>query len=379
MNQINTRQVLPDRLRGLALLGIVIVNAPFLGISVEGFTQESISGPVNLATMFAVIALAEGKFYLLFSFLFGYSASFILKDQSRTNRKRFLRRLLGLFLFGIIHAVFFFSGDILITYSLLGLFLFFISRFSDRAVKKWSIAAVATSILLTSSLAVISAQTAEQDSGLEVLQNALTTGTFIDAAAARFETLPMFFILLLLLQGPMALFAFLLGLLAYRRNLLTSTEKYASLWRRLSVWGWSIGLPLQIIAAALQVSAFAEGVPTSPMAMFGLAIGLISAPILTAAYISTVILVINRKPNFLAFMAPAGQMSLTVYLSESILLSLVFAGYGLGLFGQWEAFPVVATGVVTWGVLTVASTNWLKKFNQGPLEMVLARISGPRI
>lgn len=377
MNQI-TRQVLPDRLRGLALLGIVIVNAPFLGISVEGFTQQSISGPLDLATMFAVISLAEGKFYLLFSFLFGYSASFILKDQSRPNRKRYLRRLIGLFLFGMIHAVFFFSGDILITYSLLGLFLFFISRYSDRAVKKWAITAVAISVLITSSIAAFGVVTAEEETGLEFLQQALTSGTFVDAAAARFETLPLFFILLLLLQGPMAFFAFLLGLLAFRNNLLASPEKYSLLWRKLTIWGWSVGLPLQVVAAALQVTALADGVPSSPMAMFGLGLGLISAPLLTAGYISTVVLLVQRKPTFLSFMAPAGQMSLTVYLSESIVLSFVFAAYGLGYFGQWGAFPVVVAGVVTWAILTIASNYWLKKFSQGPFEKVLATISGPR-
>lgn len=377
MNQI-TRQVLPDRLRGLALLGIVIVNAPFLGISVEGFTQQSISGPLDLATMFAVISLAEGKFYLLFSFLFGYSASFILKDQSRPNRRRYLRRLIGLFLFGMIHAVFFFSGDILITYSLLGLFLFFISRYSDRAVKKWAITAVAISVLITSSIAAVGVVTAEEETGLEFLQQALTSGTFVDAAAARFETLPLFFILLLLLQGPMAFFAFLLGLLAFRNNLLASPEKYSLLWRKLTIWGWSVGLPLQVVAAALQVTALADGVPSSPMAMFGLGLGLISAPLLTAGYISTVVLLVQRKPTFLSFMAPAGQMSLTVYLSESIVLSFVFAAYGLGYFGQWGAFPVVVAGVVTWAILTIASNYWLKKFSQGPFEKVLATISGPR-
>lgn len=377
MNQI-TRQVLPDRLRGLALLGIVIVNAPFLGISVEGFTQQSISGPLDLATMFAVISLAEGKFYLLFSFLFGYSASFILKDQSRPNRRRYLRRLIGLFLFGMIHAVFFFSGDILITYSLLGLFLFFISRYSDRAVKKWAITAVAISVLITSSIAAVGVVTAEEETGLEFLQQALTSGTFVDAAAARFETLPLFFILLLLLQGPMAFFAFLLGLLAFRNNLLASPEKYSLLWRKLTIWGWSVGLPLQVVAAALQVTALADGVPSSPMAMFGLALGLITAPLLTAGYISTVVLLVQRKPTFLSFMAPAGQMSLTVYLSESIVLSFVFAAYGLGYFGQWGAFPVVVAGVVTWAILTIASNYWLKKFSQGPFEKVLATISGPR-
>ena len=377
MNQI-TRQVLPDRLRGLALLGIVIVNVPFLGISVDGFTQQSISGPLDLATMFAVISLAEGKFYLLFSFLFGYSASFILKDQSPPNRKRYLRRLIGLFLFGLIHAVFFFSGDILITYSLLGLFLFFISRYSDRAVKKWAITAVAISVLITSSIAAVGVVTAEEETGLEFLQQALTSGTFVDAAAARFETLPLFFILLLLLQGPMAFFAFLLGLLAFRNNLLASPEKYSLLWRKLTIWGWSVGLPLQVVAAALQVTALADGVPSSPMAMFGLGLGLISAPILTAGYISTVVLLVQRKPTFLSFMAPAGQMSLTVYLSESIVLSFVFAAYGLGYFGQWGAFPVVVAGVVTWAILTIASNYWLKKFSQGPFEKVLATISRPR-
>ena len=377
MNQI-TRQVLPDRLRGLALLGIVIVNAPFLGISVEGFTQQSISGPLDLATMFAVISLAEGKFYLLFSFLFGYSASFILKDQSRPNRRRYLRRLIGLFLFGMIHAVFFFSGDILITYSLLGLFLFFISRYSDRAVKKWAITAVAISVLITSSISAVGVVTAEEETGLEFLQQALTSGSFLDAAAARFETLPLFFILLLLLQGPMAFFAFLLGLLAFRNNLLASPENYSLLWRKLTIWGWSVGLPLQVVAAALQVTALADGVPSSPMAMFGLGLGLISAPLLTAGYISTVVLLVQRKPTFLSFMAPAGQMSLTVYLSESIVLSFVFAAYGLGYFGQWGAFPVVVAGVVTWAILTIASNYWLKKFSQGPFEKVLATISGPR-
>ena len=378
MSQIS-RQVLPDRLRGLALLGIVIVNAPFLGISIEGFTRQSISGPVDLATMFAVITLAEGKFYLLFSFLFGYSASFILRDQSRANRRRFLRRLIGLFLFGMIHAVFFFSGDILITYSLLGLFLFFISRYSDPVIKKWAIAAVAISIFITSSISALGVVTAEENSGVELLQQALSTGSFLDVASARFETLPIFFILLLLLQGPMAFFAFLLGLLAFRRNMLLSPETYSLLWKKLTLWGWSLGFPLQIIAAALQVTALLDEANSSPMAMFGLAIGLISAPILTAGYISTVVLLVQRKPTFLSFMAPAGQMSLTVYLCESIILSFVFAAYGLGYFGQWGAFPVVVAGIVTWGILTLASRFWLKKYSQGPFEKVLSKLTGPRI
>lgn len=374
----STRQVLPDRLRGLALLGIAIVNAPFLGISVEGFTRQSISGPLDLVTVFTVITFAEGKFYLVFSFLFGYSASFILKDQSPINRGRFVRRLFGIFLFGAIHAVFFFSGDILITYSLLGILLLYISRYSDRAVRQWATAAVAVSVLVTSSIAAIGVVTAGEDSGLEFLEQSLTSGTFFDAAAARLATLPIFFLLLFLLQGPMAFFAFLLGLLAFRGDMLGSPQKYALLWRKLTIWGWSLGLPLQVFAAVLQVIAMVENMPSSPTSMFGLGIGLISAPLLTAAYISTVVLLVQRKPTFLSFMAPAGQLSLTVYLCESIVLSIVFSAYGIGSFGQWGAFPVVVVGIVTWGILTLASTYWLKKFGKGPFERVLAMVSGPR-
>jgi uncharacterized protein len=88
MNQSPTREVFPDRLRGVALLGIVVVNASFLAISADGFTQASVDGVANRLTALLVNTFAQGKFYLLFSFLFGYSASFILRDNSKPNRRR---------------------------------------------------------------------------------------------------------------------------------------------------------------------------------------------------------------------------------------------------------------------------------------------------
>ena len=75
-------------------------------------------------------------------------------------------------------------------------------------------------------------------------------------------------------------------------------------------------------------------------------------------------------------MAPAGRMSLTVYIGESALLSLVFAGYGLGFFGQWGALPVVLTSIASWAALSIFAWLWMKKFTQGPLEFVLALLTG---
>jgi len=109
-----------------------MVNAPFLAISTYGYTPESVAAPLDWATAFAVIALAQGKFYLIFSFLFGYSANFIAPSKTPAGSRRFRRRLVGLALIGLAHAVFLFVGDILISYSLLGAALMLLFGRSDR-------------------------------------------------------------------------------------------------------------------------------------------------------------------------------------------------------------------------------------------------------
>jgi uncharacterized protein len=379
MGKTTVREALPDRLRGIALLGIVVVNAAFLGISADGFTQDSVEGVANRLTALLVATFAQGKFYLLFSFLFGYSAAFILRDNSQPDRRRYLRRMLALFLFGLAHAVFFFIGDILITYSILGLLLFAVSRSSDRALKRWTIAAIAVAVFFILVITSLSAAFPEDSSsGLDGLENALATGTFAEASLARLEALPTVLFGVFFIQGPMAFAAFVLGLRASRRRLLADPEANIELWRKMARWGWGIGLPLQAVAAGMQVGAIAAGNPFSPAGALGLAIGFITAPILTAGYIGTIAVILARSPGFLSIMAPAGRMSLTVYIGESALLSLVFAAYGLGYFGQWGAFPVVMTAIASWALLSMFAWLWMKRFTQGPLERVLALITGKK-
>lgn len=376
MNKMTPREALPDRLRGIALLGIVVVNAAFLGISASGFTEASVDGPANLVTALLVTALAEGKFYLLFSFLFGYSTAFILGDNSVMNRRRYRRRLFALFLFGLAHAVFFFVGDILITYSILGLLLLVISRSSDRALRMWTIAAITISILVTLTISSLLAVFPENDSGLQDLNVALASGSFAHASLARLEALPQVLFVVFLIQAPMAFAAFTIGLRASRRHLFNDPATHTELWRRMALLGLSIGLPLQVIAAGLQVGAITSSAQLSVSGAAGLALGFITAPILTAGYIGSIALIISRKPRFLSIMAPAGRMSLTVYIGESALLSVIFAGYGFGYFGTWGALPVVLAGIASWGLLSIFAWLWFKKFSRGPLESVLAQMIG---
>jgi uncharacterized protein len=378
MSMKPTREVLPDRLRGIALLGIVVVNASYLAISADGFTQASVDGVANRLTALLVNTFAQGKFYLLFSFLFGYSASFILRDNSKPNRRRYLRRLFALFLFGLAHAVFFFIGDILITYAILGLLLLAVSRRSDGALKRWTIAAVAVALFFILVVASLAAAFPEEGSGLGDLEWALASGSFADAALARLEALPTVFFAVFFLQGPMAFAAFVVGLRASRVRLLADPGANLDLWRKLARWGWAIGLPLQAVAAALQIGAIAAGTPYSPAGAVALALGFTTAPILTAGYIGSIALLIHRKPRFLSIMAPAGRMSLTVYIGESALMSLVFTAYGLDYFARWGAFPVVLTGIASWALLSVFAWLWMKRFSRGPLESMLSVITGRR-
>ena len=141
------RQSFPDQLRGIALLGIVLVNAPFLAISAAGYSEASVAAGWDRVVAFLVTMLAAGKFYIIFSFLFGYSSLFILKDGSKPYRRVYRRRLVALLLLGIAHVVFFFVGDILVTYSLVGFALLLLVKRSDRAL--WLTALMARKGTLT--------------------------------------------------------------------------------------------------------------------------------------------------------------------------------------------------------------------------------------
>lgn len=369
-----SRQHFPDRLRAVALLGIVLVNSPFLGISASGYTAASIEGPLNAATAFAVMVLLQSKFYLLFSFLFGYSSQFILKDNGSPDRRRFRRRLAALGLLGLVHATFFFVGDILMTYAALGLGLLLLNARSARVVTSWAAVATVTSIILVvgSVLLVMSDPSlGEGDAAITALDGALEGGTFVEAALARLAALPSVLVFTLLLQGTMAFGAFCLGLLAGRGALLADPEAGVSRWRAWVLVGISIGAPLQVVAATIQIKGIHSG--DAGLATIGTLIGFGSAPILTLGYLGFTGLLLARYANFLRPLEQSGRASLSIYIGESVALSLIFCGYGLGLFGTFGSLGVLLVGVAVWVGLALAATRWLRRFSQGPLEALVGR------
>lgn len=371
------RQALPDQLRGFALLGIIVVNMPFLAVSNVGTWELQLSNLSDKVVAFLIVALAQGKFYLLFAFLFGYSLTLILKSSSTNSINRYLRRLIGLAVLGAGHAYLFFIGDILMSYALLGLVLLL---FIGRSTRTVLFASAFSYFIGLALLALVFLETwrAENSSGGFVtnptaLDEALR-GSFLESVAGRASALPEALIVQVVINWFPALSMFLLGLAAGRVGLLTNTGKHKGLWRSCVIVGVSVGLPAGITSAWLAL------VPEDPTGIYGIAgvvVGFALAPALSAGYVGAIALVSHR--GFMSYAEPAGRMSLTGYLGESILLAAIFCGWGLGLFGVLSLTHALLVALGVWIALEIFAKQWLRSFAYGPFEWFLRSWSNLKI
>ena len=363
------RQALPDQLRGFALLGIIVVNMPFLAVSNIGTWELQLSNLSDKVVAFLIVALAQGKFYLLFAFLFGYSLTLILKSRSTNGVRRYLRRLIGLALLGAGHAYLFFIGDILMSYALLGLvLLLFIGR-STRTVLFASAFSYVIGLALLA-LVFFETRSAENSAGGFItnptaLDEAIR-GTFLDSVVGRANALPEALLVQLVINWFPALSMFLLGLAAGRVGLLSDPAKNITLWRSCVIVGVLVGLPAGITSAWLAL------VPEDPTGVYGIAgvvVGFALAPALSAGYVGAIALLSHRR--FMSYAEPAGRMSLTGYLGESILLAAIFCGWGLGLFGALSLTKALLVALGVWIALEIFAKQWLRSFAYGPFEWTL--------
>lgn len=369
-----SREDFADELRGLALLGIVVVNVPFLAISGHGFTAASLATFADQVTAFATVAFAQAKFYLLFSFLFGYSLSFLIKPGKVDSTKQFKRRLVGLAVLGVLHAAFFFIGDILLLYALLGCVLLWLHQKPDAAVRKTIIVAISLWLLVLLLVLAgmwMSPQSDSMHAAARQLDVALQSGSFLAAAQARLVFWPDVMSVLVALNALGVLAMFAVGLLAGRRKLLADPRAAPALWRRGRQYGLLIGLPAALLSAYLSVGPGAAIDAPGVRETAGVVLGFATAPFLTWGYVSLLVLLRSRWPNILQWCRRAGRMSLTGYLAESILLSFVFCRYGLGLFGKLGAANVVLIAIGLWLIIDIFAQCWQRRFQYGPFEWLL--------
>lgn len=380
-----------DVLRGVALLGILLMN-------IEGFVGPLFESVTGVNPRFAgadrwmdaaIYVFVQGKFITLFSLLFGMGFAVMLERANATGASgsvAYARRLLALLGIGLVHALLLWSGDILLTYALLGFVLLLCFRRTPVSrLPKWGIALYLLPLLLTWAMAGFAALSqsdpqaaAEFQRGMDAQAQQMAalidgervaygTGSYMHAVAQRAaDTGAMLGFLVFF--GPTLLGVFLLGAWFLRSGTIRDSAARLPLFRRLRNLGFGIGLPLMLWSAWSH--------PT--MNFSGMSLG--SAAAQTAAqvanllmmlgYLSTIVLAMQQPAwaQRLRLLAPAGRMALTNYLMQSVVCTLVFYGYGLGYFERlpraWQPLFVL----VLFALQVAASRWWLARHRFGPIE-----------
>jgi uncharacterized protein len=379
-----------DVVRGFALLGVLLVNmgffaAPFHAILLE--TPWWTALPDRIAE-FGVRTLAEGKFYLLFSLLFGVGMSIQMQRAAERGRGfagYYVRRLLVLLGIGLAHALCLWYGDILTAYALLGFLLLPFRRRRDRTVLIWSGIIYLLPVLIMGAVAVavelgrrfaaaeiareFEGQAAEFRRIAAAAVEVYAHGSWSEIFQQRLIDLAEISVGYVMI-GPAVLSMFLLGLYVGRRRILHEPEAHLRLLRGLVYFGLPLGLILNVgHAVGREFTTLAEPSPAGWLVYVALCIG---TPLLGFGYAAGLVLLLRteRWRERLRPLAAVGRMALTNYLLQTLICTTVFYSYGLGLFGRVGPAVYVPLALVLYALQVPLSVWWLRRFRFGPMEWV---------
>lgn len=362
-----------DALRGFALLGIFVVNITFMASAYPGnlVIDPNFTAPIDDAARFIVTALFSMKFYLLFSFLFGYSFVLQIDAADRAGKAfvpRMLRRILGLFLIGVAHIVVFGAGDILTTYAVVALILLAMYRVRDTVALRTAAGIYVVVLASFVSSALFVDRSAFMPDSAEALATAHTQtddmlGSITDIMQHNLSGLDILILQAVSMQGPMALAMFLLGMVAARRQLFTHLDGSHSVLRQVQLIGFPIGLVGAVLYAGFG----------GPENLWATMASVATAPLLTAAYIATLIRAMHsRRLSWLrGALAPAGRIALTNYLAQTVAGFLLFTGIGFGLAGSVSPLMLIGVAFAVFALQVLVSAWWLRQHRYGPAEYLL--------
>ncbi|WP_127557731.1 DUF418 domain-containing protein [Saccharospirillum alexandrii] len=364
-----------DFIRALALVGICIVNVPFMALPIENAFLVPQAGIDRMAAFF-VESFFQLKFFLLFSFLFGWGFGVQEASAHRRGlsfRRFYFGRISALAVFGGLHAVLVFTGDILLLYALLGALLWQVRRKAPSELMKIAYLMVPVSLLSLSTLAILVDEFVLVENGLAGGEGYHLAGGFLAASIGRLHEWPATFSFLLLLQGPLAMGAFCTGLVAQRTGFFRrDSEGFKALEKYVPVL-LVVAVPTNVLYGATTsgLLAFSREWPDF-IGFIGVGIG---APALAAVYLYCFIRAARRFsiPRLLTL---AGRNSLSVYIFQGVLTGLVFGGYGLGLFNEHGPFSLLFISVAIAFISIVCIGVYASLFGRGPLEPILRKASG---
>ena len=383
-----------DIVRGVAVMGILAMNIQAFALPEIAYFMPigpHSEGSANQISWFIDYVLFNGKMRALFSILFGASCLLII-DRAIANgqlpAKVHYSRMLWLFLFGLAHLILIWWGDILAQYALAGMILYSARNLSVKALWRWVAAMFVIEFLMFGVNSVLGtlmysglipssiapemvANMGEMftlDNATYTDELALMRGGYAAIVADRWSMIgesAIFWVLMM----PATLGLMFIGMALYKNGFLTG-EWAVDRYRRVAVWTMGIGLPVSI---AMGFWAMQSG--GAPMVSFAINLGYGSLfqIIMAVGYAALIIWwwkTGGSGGTAAQVLARTGQMAFTNYLGTSIVMTTIFYGYGLGLFGQVERFALWGFVLAAWAAMMAGSWFWLARYQYGPLEWV---------
>lgn len=370
----NHRRILSlDMMRGIAILGIFLVNmlsfhSPFLYIEPLKWWKN----PLDQGIYIFIDIFIQASFYPLFSMLFGYGLVMLSEKTQQKGLSLYpiaLRRLFFLLIVGLAHAIFVWHGDILFNYALLGfIFLLFIKLSGKKMLVLGSIFYLMPNLLLlgllgmavlfmpgeesTVSVPLLAAQSVEiyqQGTFLEITKQRIADWTYTNNVWGL--------VFMLFTLFPL----FLIGGGAAKYKWFEKTSQYRKGFMITFFVTFLLGLSFKIIPYLGEAN-----LATNYMQ------DMIGGPLLAISYALMIAYLAEIKwlQKLVTTISNVGRMSFSHYLFQSILSTLIFYQYGLGLYGQVSVAFGTLLVLIIYGSQLLFSMLWLKYFYYGPLEWI---------
>ncbi|PJZ48457.1 DUF418 domain-containing protein [Leptospira saintgironsiae] len=367
-----------DFLRGFALLGILAVNLPYF--SKPMYLVASLGENSTLLDSIGSWIVAfffESKFYVLFSFLFGYGFFIQLENNQEANsRSRYFRRIFGLGILGLLHGIFLFIGDILLSYAILGALLWFLRNKSSSWLLKLSLFCLVIAVFCRMGMSLAEGEFKSQlETNLPRLleeSRKAYLGGFWESNVQRTKDTILSIPFLVFYQWPTVFSMFCLGFFAAKNSIFSDWERTKPGFRKLFPWALILGILGNLIYTLHSRHILSENPSVFLKILYAIS-DTFSAPALTFCYVYLLGNYYNSGRSFAdrIWFETMGKLSLTCYLGESLICTWIFCGWGLGYFDQLGSYIVLVLTVPIWIFFGVVSLIWKRIFFLGPMEWIL--------
>ncbi|WP_446654971.1 DUF418 domain-containing protein [Blastomonas sp.] len=390
------RHLTLDAIRGFAVMGILLLNIVGFSMPDAGYVNPAAWGgtdPLNAGVWAVNFVLFDGKMRGLFSVLFGASMLLVMQraEASGQNpRSVHLNRMAWLFVIGAAHFILLWWGDILVPYAICGtLALLFVNK-DVKQLLRWAIIFYVLYFLITLVMVgggwwqAMQAAAPGADPDLikgtqEMLASFGQPGT--EEIAESLKTYRSGW--LTIVQHHLAIFPgslastlifftldtlamMLLGMAMLKSGFILGLWQPA-LYRKIALRAFAIGLPPMIaLAVWVMLSGFDTVITFGAFFSFSFPFRVVMTVGWAAALLW--LAVTYRDHALIARVAAAGRAAFSNYLGTSLLMTFIFYGWGLGLFGQIDRATAMLFVLATWGIMLTWSKPWLERYRFGPAE-----------